>query len=380
MREEEYLKKVFERFGVSSSVEKLVKDTIKMPTYKRDEILNNLRLIKKIAGLSLALITLFRQQVNSGFVLGDPLNEKEERLIKDDKTGINFILTWNPDRELRKDHKKLIERGIIAEKVDKKRLVNIDSKGKACYLCWKNILEQNPGEIILKVKLADEFFYIGSNFAYITNNHFTIMNSKHRPQIFRAEIINFMLSFVEKTNSFFRIIYNGLAGASIKEHEHLQATSESFPVESVNKGEAIIKDRDFELFSPVYYVPLFIVKGKSRRRIKEVSTYIIKEWESISENNTENLMMMGKDREFYLFIFLRDKKKLRGNGKSGALASFEVSGRMVLSVNNENFNERQIFEKEGIWWIRKVYEDIKPEEKMVQKFKKQIFSYFGGKA
>ncbi len=366
MTEKQYWKEIFEKFEVSDSLKGLILKTISLPISKKDEILNNIKRIKERGGLSLALITLFRQQVRCGFVLGDPLKEKEERVVRDKKTGVDFILSWNPDRELRKNHKMLIARGIISEKVDKKKLVNIAPNGKPCYLCWKNIKEQNPAEIIFKIRLANEYFYIGSNFAYITNNHFTVMNSKHLPQTFRVEIFDFMFSFLDKTDSYFKIIYNGLAGASIKWHEHLQATSEDFPIQRINQGEPVLKKSSFSLYAPYYYIPLFILTGTDREKIKEMATYIIEEWENLAKTHTENLMMLKEGKEFKLYLFLRDSERLVGEGKSGAMASFEVSGRIVLSVENGEFDEREIFKKAGILWIIKIFSDIKPSEKMIK--------------
>ena len=366
MTEKQYWKEIFEKFEVSDSLKGLILKTISLPISKKDEILNNIKRIKERGGLSLALITLFRQQVRCGFVLGDPLKEKEERVVRDKKTGVDFILSWNPDRELRKNHKMLIARGIISEKVDKKKLVNIAPNGKPCYLCWKNIKEQNPAEIIFKIRLANEYFYLGSNFAYITNNHFTVMNSKHIPQTFREEIFDFMFSFLDKTDSYFKIIYNGLAGASIKWHEHLQATSEDFPIQRINQGEPVLKKSSFSLYAPYYYIPLFILTGTDREKIKEMATYIIEEWENLAKTHTENLMMLKEGKEFKLYLFLRDSERLVGEGKSGAMASFEVSGRIVLSVENGEFDEREIFKKAGILWIIKIFSDIKPSEKMIK--------------
>ena len=372
MTEKQYWKEIFEKFRVSDSLKELIFKTVSLPISKKDEILKNIKRIKEGGGLSLALITLFRQQVRCGFVLGDPLKEKEERVLKDKKTGVDFILSWNPDRELRKNHKMLIARGIISKTVDKKKLINIAPNGKPCYLCWKNIKEQNPAEIIFKIRLANEYFYIGSNFAYITNNHFTVMNSKHIPQSFREAIFDFMFSFLDKTDGYFKIIYNGLAGASIKWHEHLQATSEDFPVQKINQGEPVLKKNSFSLYTPYYYIPLFILTGNKKKKIKKMATFIINEWENLSPTHTENLMMLKEGKEFKLYLFLRDSERLAGEGKSGAMASFEVSGRIVLSLKNEDFDERKIFERAELLWIKKIFSDIKPSEKMVKLLYKRL--------
>ena len=371
MNEKEYIKKLFDNYNIPKKAKVLFEEIIGSPVDNRKKIIDNLKKIKNISGLDFALLALYRQQVNCGFVLSDPLKEKDIKEFYDKTTGINFIITFNPDRELRKNHKLLIERGIIAKNIDSKKLIN-KKNGIGCYLCWKNILIQNPSEIIIKIKLEKEYYYIGANFAYITNNHFTIMNSKHIPQIYRKNILNSAISFLDKTGGNFRIIYNGRAGASIKEHEHLQATLEHFPLEEIKKGKVVFKIKDTKVYYPIYYTPLWIVESKKKDILIKLSDKIISEWERSNINNTVNLIFSKKDNIYLVYILLRDQRKLLSKGKTGAMASFEVGGRIVLSTKEEKI----IFNTISLQIIKKFLKEISPEKKEIERLRNNLLKEF----
>jgi len=294
---------------------------------------------------------------------------------------MEFVVNWNPFRAMRKHHGILIRRGIISEDIDKSKLINKDSSGKACYLCPKNIRIQNPKEILLKIKLADEDFYAGANFAYITNNHFTIMNSEHLKQIYRRKILSIMLSFVEKTKGYFRIIYNGTAGASIKRHEHLQATTEKFPVESIKKSDCIYCQKQFKIFMPDYYIPLYLLESENKETLIDISNKIIKKWHSLSQNHTENLIFIKENKKYRLFIILRDKTKLSGKGKRGAIASFEAGGTIVFSCrpekdNKDEIDERKTFENADLSTIKQLLKSVAPKRDFAKKLNKKLNPLF----
>ncbi len=373
MKEREYINKIFDENKLSLKAEKLFKEIINLPVKKREKIINLFLRLKKTAGLDIGLLALYRQQVNCGFVLSDPLKEKKIKEVFDNKTGIKFVLSFNPDRELRKNHKVLIERGIIAKDIDNSKLIN-KKNGIACYLCWRNILLQNPSEIIIKIKLNNEFFFLGANFAYITNNHFTIMNSKHIPQIYRKKILDIGLSLLDKTKGRFRIIYNGRAGASIKEHEHLQSTTEEFPIEKIDKGEKIMEIENTRIYNPFYYLPLYIFESYNRDKLTDIIDRIISGWKKIDKNNTINLIFLRQNGQYSIFVFLRDQNKLISEGKTGALASFEVGGRMVFSTEQE----KKIFDEGSILTINRLLKDISPENEKVEILRKKILKYNRG--
>ncbi len=369
-----YLIKIKNEFGIDEYGLKLFEKITEKDSSKKSEVLEIFEEIKEKYGLSFALISLYRQQVESGFVLGDPLNPllKEEKIIYDEKTQINFVVQWNPDRELRKDRELLKKRGIIAENIDESKLINFDSRGRPCFLCKHNIELQNPAEILAPIKLLDENFYAGANFAYITNNHFTIMNEKHIKQDYRDKIPHLMSEFVKKSEGHFRVIYNGKAGASILEHEHLQATTEKFPIEDIKLSETPLYEKDkIKVYSPFYYVPMYVVKGENSNGVSDEINKLIHKWHSIDkENHTENILATAKrtkdnNFEFTIFLILRDKRKLAGNGKKGAMASFEVGGNIVLSYEGGEVDERKTFDTCTIETIRGLLSAVSPEKSLL---------------
>ena len=380
-----YIEILYKTFKPSNEAKLLFDKIIKAPTVKRDEILYDLKTMKEDAGLAYALLALYRQQVNSGFVLADPLKSQTKKVKKffDSDTGITFRLQWNPDRELRKRHDLLIERGVIAKNIDNAKLINKDKNGKACYLCKKNIDIQNPGEILLEIDLAGDKYYAGANFAYLTNNHFTIMSAEHRPQQYRKKVLEVMNDFIDKTNGHFRAIFNGLAGASIEEHEHLQATTEEFPIEQINiKDKDIIhKSDDLKVSKPMYYVPVWLVEGQYKDNVERIADRIISAWHKINEQkHTENIISVKSGSLFRTFIILRDKTKLAGDKavKKGAMAAFETGGNIVLSYEPENnirdVNERQTFNNSSLEKIKQLLKEISPEEQSCVQLHKEVTS------
>jgi len=362
-----------EKFALSGKAKTLFEKIVRTPIEERRELLKHLSDLRECAGLAYALLALYRQQVESGFVLGDPLKpgRKEEKEFSDPDTGITFCLQWNPDRELRRNHRLLIERGVIARDVEETKLINRDGKGKACYLCKTNIDRQNPGEILLKTYLAGESFYLGANFAYITNNHFTLMSEEHRPQRYRKEILRIADDFIYKTEGIFRVIFNGLAGASIKQHEHLQTTTEEFPLERIRirtEEDIIYESDEVRVSCPRYYLPVWIVEGRDKIRNEWTADKIISRWQGLSEHHTENIIVTKTGGSYRTFILLRDKRRLAGRGKKSGMAAFEAGGKIVLSyepeVNGEGeINERKTFEEANLETVKQLLKDISPEEK-----------------
>ncbi len=365
-------KSLGEKFDLSSKARLLFEKIVQTPIEKRQELLKSLSDLRKEAGLGYALLALYRQQVKSGFVLADPLEpvRKEEKNFFDPDTDITFYLQWNPDRELRKNHCLLIERGVIARNVDETKLINKDRKGRACYLCRTNIEQQSPGEALLEIELASEKFYIGANFAYLTDNHFTLMSAEHRPQRYRKEILRIANEFVDKTEGVFRAAFNGLAGASIKEHEHLQVTTEEFPLERIRikaEEDIIYESDDIRVSRPRYYLPVWLVEGKDKIRNECTADKIIGRWQSLSEHHTENIIAAKAGDSYRTFILLRDKRRLVGAGKKDGMAVYEAGGKIVLSykpkVKGEGeIDERETFEGGSLETVKQFLREISPQE------------------
>ena len=371
-----YIKEMHEKFNASDETQSLFEKIIELPSNRREDILKDVHVLIEHTGLAYALLSLYRQQVNSGFVLADPLNDKkkEEKKIFDPDTGVTFRVQWNPDRELRKNHELLVERGVITEKANETKLTNKDKNGKACYLCKTNIDEQNPGEILIDMNFQGEKYYAGANFAYITNNHYTIMSEEHRPQQYRKKILEALNDFVDKTGGYFRTIFNGLAGASIEEHEHMQATTEEFPIErlKIENRDIIYENNDIRISNPKYYCPIRVVEGTGRAKTEDAADKIISKWHNMDgQYHTVNIIAAKPDNQYRIFIILRDKRKLAGNGKSGAMASFETGGNVILSYepkvkSGKETNERETFDKTNLETIKGLLKDITPKKHLTE--------------
>ncbi|MHC4572776.1 MAG: DUF4922 domain-containing protein [Planctomycetota bacterium] len=360
-------------FDVSDAAKSLFNKIANASTEERELVLRNLGELRKDAGLGYALAALYRQQVNSGFVLADPLSTegKTEKRFFDTRTNITFRLHWNPHRELRKNHALLVERGVVTDNVDETKLINRDNRGTPCYLCKTNIDEQNPGEILLGIRLAGEQFYAGANFAYITNNHFTIMNAEHRPQQYRPEIPEMLNGFVDETDGNFRVIFNGLAGATIEWHEHLQATTEKFPIEEIRiKHEDVVyRSRTSRVSRPDYYIPVWVVEGRNKGEVTGLTDRLIKAWHGLNERgHTENIIAAKSSELYRTFVILRDKSRLASDkaGKKGAMAAFETGGSIVLSYEPtsqaDDINEKQTFKNARLETVRQLLKEISPDE------------------
>jgi hypothetical protein len=370
----EYIEQLHRTFDVSQEAQGLFARIAARPTARREGILRDVNRLKRSVGLSYSLMALHRQQVNSGFVLGDPLEVEGRKCktIPDPDTGITFRVQWNPHRELRKNHALLVERQVIAENVDGAKLVNKREDGTACYLCKTNIDEQNPGEILVGLELAGERFYAGANFSYITNNHFTIMNGRHRPQHYRKEIPRILNDFAEKTAGHFRAIFNGRAGASILWHEHIQATTESFPIEQIRIDDAhIIHERGGTRVSrPDYYIPVYVIEGSDKERVAGITDRIIEFWHGLNQtDHTENIIAAKSAGQYRTFVILREANKLSADkaGKKGALAAFETGGNIILSYQAEpganDVDERETFERATLETIRQLLGEISPDRR-----------------
>ncbi len=325
----------------------------------------------KKCGLGETLKAIYAQQIETGYILSNPTKiTNQEKVVFDQDTLINFIAQWNPDRELRKNNKLLTEKGVVRKDVDPKDLINLNSNNVPCHLCKHNINLQKPKEITLDINLAGEQFFIGANFASIADNHFTIINKRHRLQKYRKKIPTIMVSLLEKTGDSFRIIYNGLAGASIEDHEHFQAVTRKMPIESIkiDPSDLVYNKNETRTFSPKYYSPLWIVEGKDKSKIATLVNDLVLQWQSINPENTENLLAT-KDNDLYkFFIFLRNKQKLYSEGKEGTMATFELSGFIVLSKSESEYqslDERNTFDNISLEKIKEMLTAISPDKTSV---------------
>ncbi|HUT28228.1 MAG TPA: DUF4922 domain-containing protein [Sedimentisphaerales bacterium] len=370
----EYLEDLHGMFNASNEARSLFERVAGAPARSRQDVLTDMEKLRKTVGLTYTLLALYRQQVNSGFVLADPLKTegKHSKEFFDPDTGITFRLQWNPLRELRKDHALLVERNVVAENVDETRLINRRGDGKACYLCKTNIDVQNPGEILFEIDLAGEKFYAGANFAYMANNHFTIMNAEHCPQRYRKETPTVLNDFVCKTEGYFRAIFNGRAGASIEWHEHIQATTEHFPIEQIRiDGKHVVHEsKEIRISHPFYYIPVWVIEGRNKGSVELVTDRIVEIWQELNQNDhTENIIAAGSGARYRTFVILRDRNKLAASksGKKGAMAAFETGGNIILSCSagsrRNELDEKHTFDNAGLDTVKQLLKEISPDRR-----------------
>ncbi len=341
--------------------------------YNKEFISTKLEQLIESQSLQSVLIILFRQQVDCGFVISDPKSDKltESKYISDPATGINFQVQWNPNRELRLKHDLLIKKGVINNDIANESLINVDSRGKPCYLCLNNIELQNPLEILLRLELAERRYCCGANFSPITDNHFTIMSEEHKPQDYDLNFIRSMLRFVDKTNGIFKAIFNGKAGASILCHLHFQGTTQRLPIQdiSMSENDLVLSDSAILVYKPNFYVPLFVLDGESIESITDISDKLIMNWRSLDpEFHTQNILVEKENKKYRVFIYLRDTRRLSGAGKIGDMGTFECSGLLVLSRGTtDNINggteERALFEESDLNTIKNLLTEIAPDRR-----------------
>lgn len=294
------------------------------PTHPRARLAAALQAHLADGQLAAVLETLFKQQLRSGYVLFDPVAgaASNQRLLPG-KPG--FLLQWNPDRELRKHYDLLVERGVIDPNAPSARLVHPSRTGHPCFLCADNIRLQNPGEVLLPLRLGGRNWWAGANFACIGDNHFTVMAAEHEPQAYRRDLLAAMADLVRQTQGRFRAVFNGLAGASIPEHLHWQACTTPLPVEAMAVANNAVSQPD-------YPARLTLVEHSDPAELLTLGDECIRDWERRDPKYTENLLLCHDGRRYRLFIFHRHRDKLRCRDRGGALATFEMAGHLVLSL------------------------------------------------
>ena len=369
--EKEYLSATHSAFDATLREQTIFDNIIHRPSSARPAILQSLKVLIPAKGLAYALLALYRQQVNCGFVLADPLNPtgKESKVFLDPHTGIEFQVMWNPDRELRGNRELLIERGVMAPKVDKEKLIHRDRDGRACFLCAHNIAFQNPAEILLPMQLGGKAYYAGANFAYLANNHFTVMSAEHHSQEYGPQILAAMTDLVNRTDGHFRAIFNGLgAGASIPWHEHLQITTEPFPIEHIRirPSDVVRSLGNVQVSTPFYYLSVWTVEGRSSQAVEHEAHRIAARWHRADPaHHTLNIIATKQNEAFRLFLFPRDSRKRAGTGKAGTMASYECGGTLILSYipkpgQPNQTNERKTFDAATLETVKALLAQIAP--------------------
>jgi hypothetical protein len=293
------------------------------------------------------LSRVWRDQGQIGFLLTDPNGDGGEvRHAFDPVSQVRFRFRWLPHRELRTDVAELEARGILDPERDESVLFRDprDPSGRFCFLCADNIRECNPREELVPIRLAGRDYYAGANFAWISEEHFTVMAAEHVDQEFTDHALQAMLELHARTGGRFRVVYNGAyAGATIPWHLHYQVTSEPFPVEELPPG------RDDAYPAALSRFPAD--DGGSAALAHAVA------WQRRNpEHHRVNVLVAGPAGAPTVHVFLRDTRRSHAAAK-GLMGGFEVSGDFVYSEPDK----RAQFEAASGAQARGLLDEIRPD-------------------
>ena len=286
------------------------------------------------------------EQIESGFVLGDPGAPIVARAIPDPVSGVTFRLRWLPHRELRTDTAALEARGILNPNRRESGLFRDprDPSGRHCFLCPTNVRECHPLEELVPIRAGDRSWFAGANFAWLAQNHFTVMAEEHVDQRFDRLVIEAMLDISAQTNGLFRVVFNGAhAGATIPWHLHFHITSDPFPIEQLTPGRA-----------SSYPMPVRVFAGGDSTGA-DVAEHVLG-WESRDPaHHRVNLLVAPHSGGPAVYVILRDTRVTIA-GNKGLMGGWEVAGDFAYS---EPGRQRD-FESADLGSIRAAFREIRP--------------------
>lgn len=300
------------------------------------------------ASLADVLAGVWSEQSRDGFLLTSPDDARIEiREVDDPVSGVRFRFRWLPHRELRTDVGELEARGILNPARDEASLFRDprDGSGRFCFLCPANIRECNPMEQLIPIRLAGVDYYAGANFAWISQDHFTVMAADHTDQVFDSDGLAAMLDLHARAGGRFRVVYNAPdAGATIPWHLHFQITSESFPIEKLPPGHEEDYPAALERFSAMSDT--------------EAALEFVSEWEQRDpDHHRVNVMVAGPASSPTIHVIARDTRLSHAPGK-GLMGGFEACGDFIYSEPGA----RHVFEQASGNIARSLLTAVRPPE------------------
>ncbi len=292
------------------------------------------------------LADTWKLQEEDGFLLSDPAGI-EERILPDPEVGIAYRLRWMPHREIRSNTAELERLGILNPHRRHEILFRDprDPSGRHCFLCAQNIVECNPMERLIPLRLAGRDYLIGANFAWIQRNHFTVMAAEHIDQDFTPHVLEAMVDLYQHTDSEYRVMYNGpQAGASIPWHLHYQITTERFPIEDLPEGN-----------EARYPAALWRVGAEDSGT--DTALAVVNEWIAPDpEHRRVNVLVAGDVGNPTVYVFARDRRRSRATAK-GLMGGFEICGDLIYGEPNT----RTIFETATAETARHAIAEVRPD-------------------
>lgn len=297
------------------------------------------------ASLGDQLTATWQAQADVGFLLSDPgADDIEIREFPDPVSGVAFRFRWLPHREIRSDVAELERRGILNPDRDDVALFcdPRDPSGRHCFLCVDNIAVCHPLEELVTMELADREYVAGANFAWIGNDHYTVMPIEHVDQDFTPHVLEAMVALHAQTGGTYRVLYNGAeAGATIPWHLHYQITTDRLPVEDLAPGA-----------EGTYPTAL--------RRFDDVAaaTEFVEEWLGADpDHHRLNILVAGPADAAVIHVFPRDSRMTHAAEK-GLIGGFEVCGDLVYSEPDT----RPQFDNASADMARRVIAEVRPAD------------------
>jgi hypothetical protein len=264
------------------------------------------------------LTATWQAQADVGFLLSDPgADDIEIGEFPDPVSGVSFRFRWLPHREIRSDVAELERRGILNPDRDDVALFcdPRDPSGRHCFLCVGNIAVCHPLEELVTMELAGRTYVAGANFAWIGNDHYTVMPIEHVDQDFTPHVLEAMVDLHAQTGGEYRVLYNGAeAGATIPWHLHYQITTDRLPVEDLPPGAEGSYPTALRRFDDV-----------------AAATAYVEEWLGADpEHHRLNILVAGPIDAAVIHVFPRDSRQTHAAEK-GLIGGFEVCGDLVYS-------------------------------------------------
>lgn len=312
--------------------------------------------------LARRLIETWAQQGCDGFLLG--VSEagvaetaSEIRAVEDKSCGVRYRLRWLPHREIRGNVPALEARGILNPHRDESLLFRDprDPQGRHCFLCEQNIREVHPLEVLVPLRLAGRDYNAGANFAWIEENHFTVMSHTHTDQAYSRHTLEALVDLHRQTGGAFRVLFNGAgAGATIPWHLHYQITTTPMPIEALTVEQIAAYPTLVERFALADEEDA--TSPTATEAWLNCAHAAIEAWLARDPDfHTLNLLVASPGDTPVIYFFPRDRRHAAATNK-GLVGGFEVAGDFVMSAPAE----RAAFEQASAALARQILEEIRP--------------------
>ncbi len=194
--------------------------------------------------------------------------------------------------------------------------VDVDSiKNRSCFLCGKNLPEEQKG-----IKLLENYLLLCNPYP-VFPEHFTIVTVNHKPQEILSSFSDFVL-LSKLLSDKYTVIYNGpQCGASAPDHLHYQAGTKYFmPIEndfhSIKNeyGDTVLNNEELTITAADDGLRRFIsLESNDDKILLKAFNNFYDIYSELNSNNGEPMMNLicNFDEEYgwRVIIFLRSKHR-----------------------------------------------------------------------